>query len=84
MHKETVDALIDASNGKLSVRKGVGGGYDSKGYALTGQFGVFCEAVSVATLNLDGGDVEFSVEDFMEDCKNMICECDSKGNWIFQ
>ena len=85
MHKETAEALINATN-KLSLvdLPNLKGGYSSKAYAVKGQFNDFCESIAVATLNLDNGDIEFGTDEFIEDCKNMICDRDSNGNMIFQ
>lgn len=80
MHKETADYLVKAAN-KLSLidipnLKG--------GYAVTGQFNDFCESIAVGILNVDDGDINFGIDEFIEDCKNMVCDKDPNGNWIFQ
>lgn len=85
MHKETADALVDATN-KLTMvdMPNLKGGYSSKAYAVKGNFSDFCEAIAVGILNVDNGDIDFGIDEFIDDCKNMICDKDSNGNWIFQ
>lgn len=85
MHKETADALVNAAN-KLTIvdMPNLKGGYASKAYAVKGQFSDFCEAIAVGILNVDNGNIEFGTDEFIEDCKNMVCDRDSSGNWIFQ